>query len=92
MGRYNKVTGIDVSLNICDALEPVIIGPFLMVMGFPNNTCPPPIVSTLSFTKQKTLYIYVKSNKNTFISSVGPLSDGRVSNTKRRISRIVRRE
>ena len=92
MGRYIKQTGIDATVDLCDAMEPVVIGPLLSMMGFPNNSCPPAIVSTLSFTEQKTWFIYVESNTNAFIYSVGLLPRGRISNTKRRVSRHVRRE
>ena len=59
MGRYIKSTGIDVKGKICEvSKEPIIVGPFLSSVGFNDKPCPPPPVSTSSFSKAETSCIF----------------------------------
>ena len=47
MGKYNKRTGIDFTLKMCEMLgEPVLVGPFVSAMGL-DEQCPPEPVRIL---------------------------------------------
>ena len=39
MGRYKKATGIDITGDICEVMEPIVMGPFLATMGIHTRTC-----------------------------------------------------
>ena len=74
MGKYNKRTGVDVTLKLCEMLEePVLVGPFASIMGLNNGSCPPAPVSILSLIKRKTSYNCVESNMNAFVYLIGRL-------------------
>ena len=91
MGKYNKRTGIEVTGKICEVLkEPVLVGPFVSVLGF--SSCPPTPVSILSLTGRKNSYNCVESNTKAFVYSIGRLWDGGIFATTRPVSRYFWRK